>query len=102
MGNFFMMELIRLSEENENFAEALKGFYGNVGEKTCSITIIKSLVFVNLFKGATLNNYIIPEVYDGFIICSDGSFIDVTNSKLTCSLNQNVSGFGILKMKKNI
>lgn len=97
-----MMELIRLSEENKNFAEALKGFYGNVGEKTCSITIIKSLVFVNLFKGATLNNYILPEVYDGFIICSDGSFINVTNSKLTCSLNQNVSGFGILKMKNNI
>lgn len=97
-----MLELVRLSEENEKYAEALKGFYGNVGEKSCSITVIKSLVFVNLFKGATLNDYILPEVYDGFISCSDGSYINVTNSKLTCNLNQNVTGFGILKMKNNI
>lgn len=97
-----MLELVRLSVENENFAEALKGFYGNVGEKSCAVTVIKSIVIVNLYKGATLTDYKLPEVYDGMIMCSDGSVIEVTNSKFTCSLGQNVTGFGVLKMKKNI
>lgn len=97
-----MLELVRLSVENENFAEALKGFYGHVGEKSCGVTVIKSVVIVNLYKGATVTDYKLPEVYDGMIICSDGSVIEVTNSKFTCSLGQNVTGFGILKMKNNI
>ena len=97
-----MIELVRLSEENKNYYEALKGFYGNVGESTCSVTVIKSIVIVNLFKGATITDYILPEVYDGMISCSDGSIIEVTNSKFTCRLGQNVTGFGVLKMKNNI
>ena len=93
------IKLIRYSEENEN-VEALKGKYGQYADQYASFTIIKNLLIVNLFNGAKYDNVKLPDCYDGFIQCSNGSRIQVKGSTLTCSLPSEVNGFGILTLKK--
>lgn len=93
------IKLIRYSEENEN-VEALKGKYGQYADQYASFTIIKNLLIVNLFNGAKYDNVKLPDCYDGFIQCSNGSRIQVKGSTLTCSLASDINGFGILTLKK--
>ncbi len=93
------VKIIRYDESNTNI-EALKGQYGQLGQKTATFTVIKNLLVINLLGGAKYDGVKLPEVYDGFIQCSNGSRIQVKNSTLTCSLAQDVSGFGIFVLKK--
>lgn len=92
------MELVRFSPENPN-TEALKGKYGVVGEVWGKITVIKNVVFVVAYKGAKVDNFVLPEVYDGFLQCSDGSCVQINNSILTLNLAEGVTAHGILQLK---
>lgn len=93
-----MVKLIRYSQENRNAAEAFKGKWGFEGMETMCVTIMKNLVFVNAHKGAKVTGYRLPEVYDGFLICSDGSTVEVNDSTINLSLADNVSAQGVLKL----
>lgn len=92
------MELVRFSPENQN-TEALKGKFGVVGETWGKVTVIKNVVFVVAYKGAKVVDYVLPTVYDGFLICSDGNVIPVTDSKVSLDLGEDVSAFGLLQLK---
>lgn len=94
------LKLVRYSQENMN-VEGLKGKYGYDGQAWGSITVIKNVAFVIAYKGANVTDYMLPEVYDGFLICSDGSRVQVTDSKLTLALGAEVSAQGMLKLKKD-
>lgn len=93
-----MVKLIRYSQENRNAAEAFKGKWGFEGMETMCVTVIKNLVFVNAHKGAKVSGYKLPEVYDGFLICSDGSTVQINNSTINLNLAPNVSAQGVLKL----
>jgi len=93
-----MVKLIRYSQENKNAAEAFKGKWGFEGMETMCVTVMKNLVFVNAHKGAKVTGYKLPEVYDGFLICSDGSTVEVNDSTINLSLADNVSAQGVLKL----
>lgn len=93
-----MVKLIRYSQENRNASEAFKGKWGFEGVETMCVTIMKNLVFVNAHKGANVTGYKLPEVYDGFLICSDGSRVEVNDSTINLSLADNVSAQGVLKL----
>lgn len=92
---------VRLSEDNQNLWEALKGQYGQSGEEHASFTIIKNVLFVHLYNGAKYNNVRLPfQVYDGFIQCNDGTIIQVKDSVLNCELDSETNGFGSFVLKK--
>lgn len=93
-----MKELVRYSEQNQN-VEALKGKYGVEGEEWGCVTCIKNVVFVIAYKGAKVVDYVLPEVYDGFLICSDGTTIPVENSRLSLDLGSTVSAQGSLQLR---
>ena len=92
------MELVRYSPENPN-TEALKGKFGVVGETWGKVTVIKNVVFVVAYKGAKVDGFALPEVYDGFLQCSDGSCVQINNSTLTLNLADGVTAHGILQLK---
>ena len=93
-----MRELVRYSEQNQN-VEALKGKYGVEGEEWGCVTVIKNVVFVVAYKGAKVVDYVLPEVYDGFLICSDGTTVPVENSRLSLDLGSTVSAQGFLQLR---
>lgn len=93
-----MLDLVRFSPENQD-PEALKGKWGAVGEKWGKVTIIKGVATVIAYRGAKVVDYVLPTVYDGFLICSDGNVIPVTDSKVSLDLGENVSAFGLLQLK---
>lgn len=93
-----MVKLVRYSQENRNAAEAFKGKWGFEGMETMCVTVIKNLVFVNAHKGAKVSGYQLPEVYDGFLICSDGSTVHINDSTINLDLAPNVSAQGVLKL----
>ena len=93
------VKIIRYDESNKNI-EAIKGQYGQLGKKDATFTVIKNLLVINLLNGAKYDGVKLPECYDGFIQCSNGSRIQVSDSTLTCSLPSNVNGFGIFVLKK--
>lgn len=92
------MELVRFSQENQN-TEALKGKFGVVGETWGKVTVIKNVVFVVAYKGAKVDSFVLPEVYDGFLQCSDGSCVQINNSTLTLNLAEGVTAHGVLQLK---
>lgn len=93
------VKIIRYDESNKNL-EALKGQYGQLGDGKAVFTVIKNLLFINLFGGAKYDNLKLPTVYDGFIQCSDGTIIQIKDSILTCNLANDVNGFGVLVLEK--
>ena len=93
------IKVIRYDSTNEN-VEALKGQYGQIGLKSATFTIVKNVLIINLLDGAKLDEIKLPECYDGFVQCSNGTRVQVKDSTLTCSLPSNVNGFGILVLKK--
>ena len=93
-----MKELVRYSEQNQN-VEALKGKYGVEGEEWGCVTVIKNVVFVVAYKGAKVSDYTLPEVYDGFLTCSDGTAVPVENSTITLDLGPTVSAQGFLQLR---
>lgn len=97
--NTLAIKSIRYSEENENI-EALKGIWGQQGDKNAVFTIVKNLLIVNLMPNAKYTDLKLPSVYDGFIQCSNGTRIQIKDSTLTCNLGNDVNGFGVLVLKK--
>lgn len=93
------IKIIRYDSSNENI-EAIKGQYGQLGDKNATFTVIKNLLVINLLGGAKYTDEKLPTCYDGFIQCSDGTRIQIKDSTLTCNLGSNISGFGILVLKK--
>ena len=93
-------QLVRYSQENPN-NEALKGKWGTVGETWGKVTVMKNVVCVIAYKGANVSDYKLPTVYDGFLICSDGTTVLVNDSTLTLSLGENVSAQGLLQLTKD-
>lgn len=94
------IQLVRYSEDNPN-DEALKGKYGQLGEDWGYVTAVKNLLFVNAFAGATVSSYPLPEVYDGFLMCSDGSTVQIEDSTLNLALAPTVSAQGVLKLRRD-
>lgn len=92
------INIVRYDESNQN-EEALKGQYGQYSDGKGVFTIIKNILFINLFPGASYNIKL-PTCYDGFLICSDGTRIEIKDSKLTCSLDKNTTAQGQLVLKK--
>lgn len=94
------IKIVRYDETNQN-QEALKGKWGSTGETWGCVSLLKNMVLVVLYKGASVTDYVLPTVYDGFLMCSDGSTVPVNDSKFSCSLRSDVSGFGVLKLTKD-
>ena len=94
------IKVVRLSESNQNYDEALKGQYGQYSDGKGIFTIIKNILFINLLPGASYNSVKLPTVYDGFLICSNGTRIHIKDSLLTCNLANNISAQGQLILKK--
>ena len=92
------IKIIRFDETNQNL-EALKGKWAQYGDRYGSFTVMKNILFVNLYKGASYSGLKLPDVYDGFVQCSDGSVVQVNDSILTCSLGADTTGFGVLVLK---
>lgn len=96
--NNLELKLIRYDASNENI-EAIKGKYGQLGEQKAVFTVIKNLLIINLENGADYTDLKLPEIYDGFIQCSNGTRIAVRNSTLNCHLGDDINGFGIFVLK---
>lgn len=93
------INIVRYDESNQN-EEALKGQYGQMSDGKGVFTIIKNILFINLFPGASYNNVKLPTCYDGFLVCSDGTRITIKDSILTCKLTNNINAQGQLVLKK--
>lgn len=93
-------KLIRYSQENPNI-EALKGKYGFLGESWGSVTVFKNLLLVVANKGANVQNFPLPEVYDGFLITTNCNIVRVNNSTLNLSLAADECAQGVLKLVKD-
>ena len=96
-----MIQLVRFSVQNPNWEKALEGKFGKLGEDWGSITVIKNILYVIAYKGAKVTDYVLPEVYDGFLMCSDGTVVPVNDSKFTLDLPEAVSAMGILQLRKD-
>lgn len=96
-----MIQLVRFSVQNPNWEKALEGKFGKMGEDWGSITVIKNILYVVAYKGAKVTDYVLPEVYDGFLMCSDGTVVSVNDSKFTLDLPEAVSAMGILQLRKD-
>lgn len=96
--NNLELKLIRYDASNENI-EAIKGKYGQLGEQKAVFTVIKNLLIINLENGADYTDLKLPEIYDGFVQCSNGTRIAVRNSTLNCHLGDDINGFGIFVLK---
>jgi hypothetical protein len=93
------IKLVRYSQENRN-EEAFKGKYGVDGREWGTVTVVKNVVYIVAYKGAKVVDYVLPTVYDGFLILSTGAVVPVVDSKFTLDLDPDVSGFGILQLTK--
>jgi hypothetical protein len=93
-------KLIRYSQENPNI-EALKGKYGFLGESWGSVTVFKNVLLVVANKGASVQNFPLPEVYDGFLITTGLNIVRVNNSTLNLSLAADECAQGVLKLVKD-
>lgn len=96
-----MIQLVRYSEQNPNWQKALEGKWGKAGETWGSVTVLKNILYVIAYKGAKVTDFVLPEVYDGFLICSNGTVVPVNESKFTLDLPDSVSAMGILQLKKD-
>ena len=92
------IKLVRYDESNPN-VEAIKGKYAQKGESRAVFTVLKNLLVINLLPGARYDSLKLPECWDGFVQCSDGTIIQIKDSTLTCSLPSDVNGFGMLVLK---
>lgn len=92
-----MKNIISYSSENQN-PDALKGLWGYNGYDGYDLTILKSILVINLHKGCKVDT-LLPHVYDGFVMLSNGDSLIITDDRLVADLSDNVSGFGILKMR---
>lgn len=91
------IKIIRYSELNDN-VEALTGKYGQVGNQQYCLTIIKNILFINLYEGCnqTIN---LPEIYNGFLLTSKNRIINVNSKELIVSLDSDETAFGQLILR---
>lgn len=92
------MRIIRYDESNKNI-EALRGQYAQMGESKYSVTVIKNVLFINLYKGCSIDVKL-PNVYDGFLVSSKGRRIEVNDSELKCDMASDETAFGQLVLRK--
>jgi len=92
------LKIVRYDEGNQNL-EGLKGKYGQVGASSYSVTVLKNVMFINLYKGASVELKL-PGVKDGFLLTSKGRTIEVNDSVLKCSLEKDESAFGQFVLQK--
>lgn len=79
--------------------DALAGTYGQVGSSQYALILIKNVLFVNLYSGASVD-LLLPTVHDGFILTSKKRIIEVKNSTLTCELESGETAAGHLILEK--
>lgn len=91
------IKIIRYSETNENI-EALTGKFGQVGNNQYCLTLLKNILFVNLYEGCnqTIN---LPELSNGFLITSKNRIINVDSKTLEVNLDKDETAFGQLVLK---
>lgn len=92
------LKIVRYDEGNQNI-EALKGKYGQTANSSYSVTVLKNIMFVNLYKGASVELKL-PGVRDGFLITSKSRVVEVNDSVLKCTLEKDESAFGQLVLQK--
>lgn len=93
------IKIIRYDESNKN-TEALKGQYGQYSDGKGIFTVIKNILFIALLPGASYESLKLPTVYDGFLICSNGTRIQIKDSTLSCTLNDTTTAQGQLILKR--
>jgi hypothetical protein len=94
-----MIKLIRYDESNKN-QEALKGQYGQEGQKDYCITVIKNMLFVVIYDGGKMNDVKIPTCYKGFLMTNKGRRIQVDGSVINATMAPDENAQGILVIKK--
>ena len=94
-----MIKLIRYDESNKN-QEALKGQYGQEGQKDYCITVIKNMLFVVIYDGGKINDVKIPTCYKGFLMTNKGRRIQVDGSVINATMAPDENAQGILVIKK--
>ena len=92
------IKIIRFDESNPN-KEAIKGQYGQYGDKDYSLSIIKNQLFINLYEGCDIS-ITLPSVHNGFILTSKNRIIPIKDSQLTAKLATDESAFGVLILNK--
>lgn len=92
------LKIVRYDEGNQNL-EGLKGKYGQTANSSYSVTVLKNIMFINLYKGASVELKL-PGVRDGFLITSKSRVVEVTDSVLKCTLEKDESAFGQLVLQK--
>lgn len=93
------IKIVRFDESNRNI-EALKGQYGQNGQKDYSITVIKNVAFVVVYDGGKLDGVKIPTCYRGFLITNKGRRIETDGKTITCTLDSDENAQGTLIIKK--
>lgn len=91
------IKIIRYSETNENI-EALTGKFGQVGNNQYCLTLLKNILFVNLYEGCNQTIHL-PELYNGFLITSKNRIINVDSKTLEVNLDKDETAFGQLVLK---
>lgn len=93
------LKIVRWDEFNQN-TEALKGQWAQYSDGKGVFTIIKNILFITLLPNTKYEDLVLPQCHDGFLICSDGTTIQIKDSKLTCSLDNTTTAQGQLVLKK--
>lgn len=92
--------MVRFSKDNPNWEKSLEGKWAFDGNTWGAVSVLRNVVFIVAYKGAKVSDYVLPEVHDGFLLCSDGTRVQVNDSKLTLNLAANVSAQGILMLTR--
>lgn len=93
------LKIVRWDEYNQN-TEALKGQWAQYSDGKGVFTIIKNILFITLLPNTKYEDLVLPQCHDGFLICSDGTIIQIKDNKLTCSLDNTTTAQGQLVLKK--
>lgn len=93
------LKIVRWDEYNQN-TEALKGQWAQYSDGKGVFTIIKNILFITLLPNTKYEDLVLPQCHDGFLICSDGTIIQIKDSKLTCTLDNTTTAQGQLILKK--
>ena len=78
-----MLQMIRYDESNKNI-EGLKGNYGQDGQKSYSLHLIKNVLFIQLYDGCNVENVQLPTVHDGFLRTNKNTLDEVVRYKGEC------------------
>jgi len=94
-----MIKIIRYDESNQNI-EAIKGQFGQEGQKDYCITVLKNILYVVVYNGGKLTDVKIPTCYEGFLLTSKGRRIQVDGTVINADMAKDENAWGILAIKK--